>query len=71
MVKAQTTREQAEIARETGAALFAYACKSGGTFSCDGPIGHAVAKPLTRLMILVTTDRVPADALEKFVEEIE
>jgi hypothetical protein len=71
MVKAQTTREQAKIAADTGQALFAFACKSGGTFSCDGPISHEIASPLTRLMAMVVADRVPPGELERFVKELE
>jgi len=68
MVRAHTTKEQLRIAKERGCALFAFACKSGGTFACDGPIDHAVAAPLIRLMSLIVADCVTADELRAFVE---
>jgi hypothetical protein len=71
MVKAQTTREQAEIAKQNGDALFAFACKCGGEFGCDGPLSHEIARPLIRLMGLVVADRVDAKALTKFVNREE
>lgn len=71
MVKAQTTREQAEIAKRTGQALLAYSCKSGGTFSVDGPIGRDLAKQLNRLMAMVVTDKIPAAWLAEFLDELD
>jgi len=68
MVKAETTREQYELAKAKGHALFAFACKSGGTVSCDGVIGHEVATPLIRLMMLVVADRIDGDELAAFVK---
>lgn len=68
MVRAQTTREQDEIAKREKLALVAFACQSGGTFSCDGPIDHGIAKALIRLMGLVIVDRVDKDRLWKFVD---
>lgn len=70
MVKAQTTREQADIAKREGLGLFAFACKSGGTFSCDGPIKHEIAQPLTNLMALVVADRVDAKKLQALVDKL-
>ena len=70
MIKAQTTREQAAIAKETGFALFCFACKSGGTFSCDGPIEHTIAKSLIRLMGLVVADKVDPVELAAFIDEL-
>jgi len=67
MVRAETTPEQAKIAAETGQALIAFACKSGGTMSADGPISYAVARPLIKLMSLVVADRVDAKKLQAFV----
>jgi len=70
MVKAQTTREQNEIAKQTGQGLFAFVCKSGGTVNCDGPIPHEIAKPLSTLMMYVVANRVDAVKLAEFVESI-
>lgn len=67
MVKAQTTREQNDIAKQTGQGLFAFACKSGGTVSCDGPIAHEIAKPLIRLM----AERTAAEVWEAFEQQQE
>lgn len=67
MVKAQTTRAQQRIAAKTGQALVAFACKSMGTFSCDGPISHEIAHNLTRLMSLVIANNVDPKALAVFV----
>lgn len=71
MVKAQTTREQAEFAKKNGQALFAFACKSGGTVSIDGPISHAMAKCLTRLMAKVVADDVSEQTLQTFVDRLQ
>jgi len=71
MIIAQTTREQAKVAAETGQALFAFACTYDGVISADGPISHELACHLTRLMTLVVADRVDADKLQSFVDTID
>lgn len=71
MVKAQTSREQADIAKASGMSLFCYACKTSGTINVDGPIHPAVAAQLNRLMVMVIVDRVPVDKLESFLDSLE